>query len=198
MMRVTIIPSDGMVGIDGEFRAVAGLVQMYPGVRAIQWGEMVDCGHVEFTDGSPNELITNPMVIQQAISAWEALTPLPPTDTEVLATAKTERIAAINTACAAAITGGFTSSALGALHTYDSEETDQINLIGAVSLGIDMPYKCADAAGIKAFRLHTAAQLKQVAIDGATVKLAALEKASALKARVVAAGTVGEVEVVVW
>lgn len=192
-MRVTIIPSDGMVGIDGEFRAVAGLVQMYPGVRAIQWGEMIDCGHVEFTDGSPNEQITDTMMIQQAISAWEALTPSPPTDAEVLATTKTERIAAINAACAATITSGFTSSALGTLHTYDSEETDQINLIGAMSLGIDLPYKCADADGIKAFRLHTASQLKQVAIDGATVKLAALEKASALKALVVAAGTVGEV-----
>src|SRR5574340_1390039 len=38
-----------------------------------------------------------------------------------LAEAKSAKTAAINAACAAAIVGGFTSSALGAPHIYDSE-----------------------------------------------------------------------------
>lgn len=122
-----------------------------------------------------------------------AVDPPPPSLDEV----KAAKVAAINAACAAAIVGGFASAALGAPHTYDSALEDQLNLIGAVGLGIDLPYRCADAAGIKAFR-HTAAQLKQVAADGAAIKLAALEKAATLKALVQAAADAAAVEVVAW
>lgn len=112
-------------------------------------------------------------------------------------------VAAINVACRISIISGFVSSALGEPHTYDSYETDQLNLIGALALGIDMPYRCADAGGAKAFRTHTAAQLKQVAIDGAAIKLAALEKASMLKDQIAAinetdADPVTAVKAVVW
>lgn len=116
----------------------------------------------------------------------------------VLERARAIKSAEINAACAAAIVGGFTSSALGTPHTYDSALEDQLNLIGAVSLGVDLPYRCADAAGIKAFRLHTAAQLKQVAADGALVKLAALEKAATLKTQVQVAADAAAVEAVAW
>jgi len=123
-----------------------------------------------------------------------AVGPPPPSLDEV----KAAKSAEINAACASAIVGGFTSHALGAPHTYDSALEDQLNLIGAVGLDIDIPYRCADAAGVKDFRLHTAAQLKQVAADGALVKLTALEKAAALKAQVQAAVDAAAVEAVVW
>lgn len=197
-MRVTIIPADGMVGVDGEFREVAGLAAMFPGVRAVQWGERGEAGHVEFLDAKPNSDKLTLADLQPAIAAWHALTPPMPSDADLLAEAKLVRTAGINNACAAEITGGFVSSALGTPHTYDSEETDQLNLIGAASMGVDIPYKCADASGIKDFRLHTPAQLKQVLADGATVKLTALQKAAVLKAQVAAAGTVDEVEAVGW
>jgi hypothetical protein len=197
-MRVTIITVDGMVGINGEFRKVAGLTAMFPGVRAIQWGEQADAGHVEFLDGSPNSDQLKLADLQPAIDAWHALTPPPPSDAELLAEAKLVRTAGINTACAAEITGGFVSNALGTPHTYDSDDTDQLNLIGAAGTGVDTLYKCTDAAGFKDFRLHTAAQIKQVLEDGAMVKLLALQKAAVLKAQVAAAGTVVEVEAVVW
>lgn len=121
-----------------------------------------------------------------------AADPLPVTELKATKTAE------INAACATAIVGGFSSSALGTAHTYDSALEDQLNLIGAVSLGVDLPYRCADAAGIKAFRLHTAAQLKQVAAEGALVKLTALEKAATLKAQVQAAADAAAVESVSW
>lgn len=111
---------------------------------------------------------------------------------------KAAKTAVINTACAAAIVGGFASSALGTPHTYDSALEDQLNLIGAVSLGVDLPYRCADAVGVKEFRMHTGAQLKQVAADGALVKLTALEKAATLKAQVQAAADAAAVEAVAW
>lgn len=123
-----------------------------------------------------------------------AVDPPPPS----LETVKASKTAEINAACAAAIVGGFTSSALGAPHSYDSALEDQLNLIGAVGLGIDLTYRCADAAGIKSFRQHTAAQLKQVATDGAAIKLAALEKAATLKAQVQVAVDAASIEAVAW
>jgi hypothetical protein len=38
-----------------------------------------------------------------------------------------------------------------------------------------MPFKCADETGAWAYRLHTAAQLRQVLSDGAAVKLGHLQ-----------------------
>lgn len=123
-----------------------------------------------------------------------AVDPPPPTLDE----GRAAKTAEINAACTAAIVSGFTSSALGADHTYDSALEDQLNLIGAVGLGIDLPYRCADATGVKEFRLHTAAQLKQVATDGAVIKLAALEKAATLKVQVQAAADAAAVVAVAW
>lgn len=123
-----------------------------------------------------------------------AVDPPPPTLDDLQAA----KIAEINAACAAAIVGGFASGALGAAHHYDSELEDQLNLIGAVGLGIDLPYRCADANGVKEFRPHTAAQLAQVAADGAAIKSAALERAAALKAQVQAAADAAAVEAVAW
>ncbi len=202
-MRVTIIPLDGLVGVDGVFREVGGLPEMFPYVRAIQWGETAPgAGHIEWLDGHPNDEFNTIGNIQPAIDAWNAQTPPAKTAAEIqadaLAEAKYVRTSWINSDCATAITGGYVSSALGAPHTYDSAETDQLNLIGAVGLGVDIEYKCADAAGVKAFRLHTNAQLRQVMADGAVVKLAALQKAKVLKDAIAAAQTVGEVESVVW
>lgn len=133
--------------------------------------------------------------IQADANGYPVAVDPPPPSLDSLRATKT---AEINTACATAIVGGFTSAALGAPHTYDSALEDQLNLIGAVSLGADLPYRCTDAVGMKAFRLHTAAQLKQVAADGAVIKLAALEKAATLKAQVQAAADAAAVEAVAW
>lgn len=115
-----------------------------------------------------------------------------------LTAAKRAKIEEINACCRAKIVGGFSSAALGAPHTYDSEEADQLNLIGAIALNSDLPYRCTDAAGVKDFRPHTAAQLKQVAADGAAVKLSALEKAALLKASVLAVNDIAALAAIKW
>lgn len=43
------------------------------------------------------------------------------------------------------IIAGFESSALGFPHWYDSQTEDQLNLIGAVTTGVTMPYSCRAA-----------------------------------------------------
>jgi len=108
----------------------------------------------------------------------------------------------INSACEKAITSGFPSSALGTPHTYQSEQTDQLNLIGVVTAGQDDYFKCGveDTSGNVTwnYEMHTIAQLQQVLVDGKVHKQALLQKAGTLKAQVTSATTVAEVEAIVW
>lgn len=101
----------------------------------------------------------------------------------VLATRHAEKTLEVNQACKAQIMGGFSSEELGAPHRYSSQFDDQLNLSGAVLSSVDMPYACRDELGAKAFRLHTAQQLRQVGEDFAMFKLQLLQKAHELKQR---------------
>jgi len=117
--------------------------------------------------------------------------------------AAADQIAVINAACAAAIVGGFSSTALGTVHTYDSALEDQVNLIGVAGAGVDLAYTCTDAAGVKAAVLHTAVQLGQVYSDGLVYKAAQLSKARALKNQLEALAastttTQADIDLVVW
>lgn len=108
---------------------------------------------------------------------------------------------AINQACEAAITAGFQSDALGAPHQYSSQLDDQLNLTGAILRGLDMPYACRDEQGVKAFRLHTAAQLRQVGDDFTLYKLQLLQHANELKQQLdlaLAAGDADAMELIRW
>jgi len=133
-----------------------------------------------------------------AITQAEFDAMMQPTLVEVQAS----KISEINTLCDKAITGGFTSSALGAVHTYQSEQIDQLNLIGVVIAGADSMFKCgvvnADKTITWNYVMHTIAQLKQVLVDGKEHKLALLQKANTLKVQVAEATTVEEIEVIVW
>jgi predicted component of type VI protein secretion system len=107
----------------------------------------------------------------------------------------------INHACEAAITAGFQSSALGAPHQYSSQLDDQLNLTGAILRGLDMPYACRDEQGAKAFRLHTAAQLRQVGDDFTLYKLQLLQRANELKQQLdlaLAAGDAEAMQAITW
>lgn len=104
------------------------------------------------------------------------------------------RTAEINATCAAVITGGFQSTALATPHTYSSQLDDQLNLTGAVLRGLDMPYACRDEQGVKAFRLHTAAQLRQVGDDFTLYKLQLLQHANELKQQLDLALAAGDAE----
>ncbi|MFJ2365937.1 hypothetical protein ACIPIN_19895 [Pseudomonas sp. NPDC087697] len=107
----------------------------------------------------------------------------------------------INTACEGAITSNFWSAALGDRHQYSSQLGDQLNLTGAVALAVDMPYACRDEQGLKAFRLHTAQQLRQVTDDLTLFKLQLLQKANELKQQLdqaLAANDLAALEAVTW
>jgi hypothetical protein len=73
-MRVTIIPVDGFVSVDGEECNGLDLSATPAGVHAVQWYDTE--GEVEYVDARGrairNELITDLAPYQPALDAWRA------------------------------------------------------------------------------------------------------------------------------
>lgn len=111
------------------------------------------------------------------------------------------QLTAINAGCEAAITGGFWSSVLGGRHRYSSQLEDQLNLTGIIVADLDSLYPCRDEQDVKAFRPHTAAQLREVNNDFVRHKLGLLQSANTLKSQLdaaLAAGDITALEQVKW
>ncbi|MEW9586237.1 hypothetical protein [Paraburkholderia sp. DGU8] len=148
-----------------------------------------------------------PALAAGEVAIWAAtqwlVTPEPPPDVDG---AKASQTALVSAACQAAIVAGFTSSALGAPHTYPAKPTDQQNLnasvvasiLPGVAAGWTTPFWCADGSGTWAYVMHTAAQIQQVGQDGKAAILACLTKNQQLAAQIDAATTVEAVHAIVW
>lgn len=131
--------------------------------------------------------------IAYANLVWDGGDPLP-TEAELtalqLADIKAEQISMLSEQCQQSICGGFQSSGLGSPTWYDSEEVDQLNLVGAsLSTGptptnpdgtsIEYAVRPINGDGSlapKTYVSHTHDQLKTVLGDGAQVKLQYLQK----------------------
>jgi hypothetical protein len=125
-----------------------------------------------------------------------------------LADAQAIQSQVLNDACAAAITGGFTSSALGSTYTYPSKIVDQQNLAASVLASIlpgvedgwTTQFWCANSDGVWAWTSHTAAQIQQVGIDGKKTIMAYQTQNAQLQAQLIASSvtTVDQVAAIVW
>ncbi len=107
---------------------------------------------------------------------------------------KSRKVSTLSNAVNLKIQSGFKSDALGSVHMYPSTETDQLNLAGLVAIGMDAAYVCEDEQGLWDKRLHTAAQLKKVAIDGAIWKSALLDEFRARRGIIENATTVEQID----
>lgn len=99
----------------------------------------------------------------------------------VLAALQEKKLLTIDADYAAYIAGGFNSNALEETYRYNSAIDDQVNLNGQVLLGMDDVYPCYDAKQVKAFRLHTIAQLQRVSLDLVRFKQSAQQHADSLR-----------------
>jgi hypothetical protein len=91
-MKLTIIVPDSQVGIDGAFRRVT--LPNLGDIHAVQWDGTN--GHIEYSDGTPNALISDIDDFSNIVELWNALTPpapVPPTIAE-LKLAKIEAVKA--------------------------------------------------------------------------------------------------------
>ncbi len=120
-----------------------------------------------------------------------------------LAQAQAQRAASVSAACAAALVGGFASSALGSVHTYPSQDNDQRNLLNAAMASQGQPSTwtvslwCANGT-TWALTAHTAAQVQQVNADWLAFRLAAQQKCADLVAKINAATSISSVETFTW
>lgn len=103
---------------------------------------------------------------------------------------------------------GFISDALGVPYLYDSEEEDQINLVGAVSVldglasidpNITMEFACKDLTTMqKSYIPHTQTQLRTVLLQGAMIKSQKLQYFNSLRNAVYAATSAEEVQQITY
>lgn len=118
-MRVTIIRDDGVVGVDGVFRAV-DLSALASGIRAVQWDGTM--GHVEY-DNSTNGMLDNINAFQPFIDLWTAAAPPPPPDPtaqERIAAAH-DRINAAYQQSVNALTAGYPEAEIASWPKQESE-----------------------------------------------------------------------------
>ncbi len=134
------------------------------------------------------------------------LTVTAPTDDYQLGIARAAKIDALRQACGAAIAAGFPSDALGKGYTYPCGQKDQANLNAAVQQSM-LPSNaakwvcqqlCADAKGNWDFRAHTAAQIQQVATDGAAFIYGQRSKLASLTKQAEAAKDAGSLDALAW
>jgi hypothetical protein len=129
-----------------------------------------------------------------------------PTPAQLLAQAQAKQAAIVGAACAAQITGSFVSSALGAAYTYASGVNDQLNISGQVTSSLlpgllptwTTQQSCTSAAGVWAYRPHTAAQIQKVGTDVQAWVLTARMKNATLQSMIAAATSIAAVNAVVW
>ncbi len=98
---------------------------------------------------------------------------------------KEHKINEINKACKESIVSGFKSSAKEIEYKYESDEVDQLNLIGAVTTGVRQNIKCSSDNGLTWQWIdHLSSEIKQVLKDGAISKATYLQKAALLKEQI--------------
>lgn len=120
--------------------------------------------------------------------------------------AKALVLASLETGCAAAITAGFASTALGKPHRYPAKPTDQSNLQASVLASLlpglaedwTTPFWCQDAAGTWAYRPHSAAQIQQAGTAGKDAISTCIAYKIALEEQLAKAQTLEEIEAITW
>lgn len=112
---------------------------------------------------------------------------------------KNIKLIEINKSCTIAITSGYLSLALGVEHMYQSEEIDQINLMGAKVRGTSAPIKCSlDGGKTWNYEIHNEEQILKVYNDGAFLIEKNLLKANDIKRQLSDAKTIEDVNNIEW
>jgi hypothetical protein len=120
-----------------------------------------------------------------------------------LAGIRAAKIAELSDVCQQTIMGGFHSTALGTNHRYSSEEEDQANLVGAVSLvnimNQSIPYTCTNlTTGEKRSPFHTPSQIRAVFLHGAAHKQTQIARFHAMRVAIELSTNPAEIQAMTW
>lgn len=116
---------------------------------------------------------------------------------ESLQAAQSAQITLLRAACASAITGGFTSSALGSTYTYASDLISQANL-NSVANNPSGGYLWCESGGVWSFKVHTQAEAQSVLGAFVAWLNACQSQLATLTGEVNAATTVSGVQAITW
>ncbi len=115
-----------------------------------------------------------------------------------LAQAQAAQMAVLTAACDAAITGGFSASALGGAYSYPAAATDQANMVQTAAAAGGGLLMCESAANVWALAAHSQAQAATVLAAFVSWRDKQRQQLATLTAQVAAAATVAAVQAVVW
>ena len=191
MDKITIIngdQGDDLVVKNGRAIAFSLTGMIDKNIWAVQWDDSKGSGIVEVKEGQDYP-IENLNDFSEILAEFKRLSHIEdePAEHMSLDELKAVKRADINSKASEKITGGFFSSALGSPMLYESDRSQQINLIDSISAGGDDLFKCEDSEGVEDYRLHSNDELKQVLTDGRDTKLGYLLRAKELKELVEAA-----------
>ena len=114
-----------------------------------------------------------------------------------LAQAQSSQIALLRSGCQAAITGGFTSSALGSAYNYPSDPTTQANINSAAGNSSGGSLWC-ESGGVWAMKPHTQSQAQAVLAAFVAWLNSCQSQLATLTGEVQAATTVSAVQAITW
>ena len=114
-----------------------------------------------------------------------------------LAQAQSSQITLLRSACQSAITGGFTSSALGSAYNYPSDPTSQSNLNTVAGSPSGGSLWC-ESGGVWAMKAHTQAQAQAVLASFVAWLNSCQTQLATLTGEVNAATTVSAVQAITW
>ena len=82
-MKISIINTDSIVVVDGLGFDSLDLSTISSATHAIQFDTATSTGHVEYNDGTANELITSITAYQSIIDAWQVVKDAQPVPVEL-------------------------------------------------------------------------------------------------------------------
>lgn len=153
---------------------------------------------IEITEDARNSLIAG-IGAGKRLASDESGNPvlLEPLEESDLTSAKAAKISILSAECQAYLLAGFTSSALGSVHAYPSQLTDQQNQASVSASGVGGSLWC-ETGSVWGFVAHTDEQATQVVADWKTYLNAAQAKLQTLAASVNAATTVAATQAINW
>lgn len=114
-----------------------------------------------------------------------------------LVDAQANKRAEMKEICKAMLSGGFSSDALGEVHTYPSDQEAQFDLFASASLGLDVLFKCT-INGVTTKKLHTALQLNQVLNHGVVFKVSTIAQKDDRVSQINASTSMGHLASIQW
>ena len=88
MARITIVPDDNTVIVDGEARREISMAGIDPTIHAVQWKDTA--GEIEYNDGKRHKKIVSISPFQSFIDRWANAAIPPPTLDDLKATKKAD------------------------------------------------------------------------------------------------------------